>query len=417
MKKTMLILITGMAFTFFATHCYPAEEHAIQIHGFVSQGYIQTGENNFVADSKKGTFKFNEAGISAAKRLTGAMHVGIQLFAKDFGDAGNSEIAIDWALIDYRFTDWLGIRMGQLKSPHGFYNEYRDIDTLRTFIFLPQSIYPEITRNVELSIQGGGVYGLIDMNAVGRLSYQALYGTQSIDPYDNRLTEALSGIPTTAVDNDTTEVDDKYVGSLSYETPIPGLRLGMTYNNLDLSLTGHYNRQVAVLAEGSSVEMEFDTYENWVYSLEYVWEDFIFMAEYIDTYREALSKVEMENLQEPHEENIEFEQSGWYVGGSYRFTDWFELGAYYSALESDTGSIVREVYAMPDYYDELRDICTTLRFDINLYWTLKFEYHMFSGAKGLSAFDNRTTEDPLPFIDGDFKKDWDMLTAKLTVAF
>lgn len=407
MKKSLLILIAGLAFTFFFAHSLAAGERDVQIHGFISQGYISTTENNFISDSQKGTFEFNEVGINFGKELTDNMHIGIQFFSRDFGETGNNEVKIDWALADYRPLDWLGIRFGQIKTPHGLYNEYRDVDALRTYVLLPQSVYPEITRDVTLSIQGGGIYGLINMDAVGRLSYQALYGTQTIDPNNNRLSETLAVIPQTFIDNDRTEVDRKYAGNLVYDGPLPGLRLGVSYDNIEMALSGKYNKEIVIFPVGHPVRMKFDTNENWVYSLEYTWENLVLMAEYMDTYRRYDNSVAGSG---------EFEQTGWYAGGIYRLTDWFELGGYYSSTESDTRENIGS-FTFPDYYDDLTDICATLRFDINEYWLLKLEYHTLTGAKGLSAWDNPSSSPGDSIFTEDFEKNWTMFAAKLTASF
>jgi len=92
MKNTLLVLITGLAFSFFAPHSYAAGGiDDVEIHGFVSQGYISTTENNFIEDSKDGSLEFNELGINFGKRLTSKLHIGMQLFARDFGEIGNNK--------------------------------------------------------------------------------------------------------------------------------------------------------------------------------------------------------------------------------------------------------------------------------------------------------------------------------------
>jgi len=89
------------------------------------------------------------------------------------------------------------------------------------------------------------------------------------------------------------------------------------------------------------------------------------------------------------------------------------LGAYYSVTDSDSDFSFGP-FTLPDFYSELTDVCGTVRFDFNAYWTLKLEYHTFTGAKGLSAWDNETkTENAIDY----FEKDWTMFAAKLTVAF
>lgn len=403
MRKSVIIMLAGLVIASFATYTWAAEAMGVDIHGFISQGFLQTTNNNFIADSKDGTFAFNEVGINFGKDLTERLRFSMQFFARDFGATDNSNIKIDYAYGDYFFKDWLGLRFGQLKAPHGFYNETRDMDMLRNSIFLPQSAYEEVMRSPMLSLQGIGCYGHLDMHAVGGFSYQAMYGTQTIDK-NSRMAQALVGYPSDWIDNDSIEVREKYAGSLVWATPLEGLRLGFTYDNVKMDLNGHLNDNSPF--SGVAISLEYKKYENYVYSLEYTWRNLMIMAEYIQVKKE----YEINLLGEG-----EFKPEGWYAGVTYRFTDWFELGAYYS--ESHTN---REPYnsailpTFPDYYDYLKDYCVTARFDINPYWVFKLEYHDFDGAAGLNAWDNpEKTSGAYDY----FEKDWSMFAAKMTVAF
>ena len=141
MKKIFAIAIALVtATTAYASSARAAELlDGIQIHGFLSQGYAKsTKQNNFpVTNSGQGSFNFNDFGINFSKEITPDLHVGMQLSAFDRGDYGQDKVTIDWAFGDYRYKDWLGIRAGKIKIPQGLYNETRDNDALRTFIFLP----------------------------------------------------------------------------------------------------------------------------------------------------------------------------------------------------------------------------------------------------------------------------------------
>ena len=64
------------------------------------------------------------------------------------------------------------------------YNETRDIDMLRTSIFLPQSVYTEIVRDVMTALKGLGFYGNVPIGAGGVLSYYFLGGTVDVDGDD-----------------------------------------------------------------------------------------------------------------------------------------------------------------------------------------------------------------------------------------
>ena len=74
----------------------------LDIHGFLSQGYLQSDHNNFLADTEEGTFEFREYAINASSNLTDQLRIGAQLFGRDFGDFGNDEIVLDWGFADFR---------------------------------------------------------------------------------------------------------------------------------------------------------------------------------------------------------------------------------------------------------------------------------------------------------------------------
>src|SRR3954466_8285180 len=58
----------------------------IEIHAFVSQGFIKSTSNNYLAEhSTKGSFEFTEVGINFSKQLTDRMRAGMQLFTHDLG--------------------------------------------------------------------------------------------------------------------------------------------------------------------------------------------------------------------------------------------------------------------------------------------------------------------------------------------
>ena len=111
----MIKKITAMALIFFsieilANHSAKAQD-PVQIHGFLSQGYLKSSANNYLADTEDGTFQFNEFGINFTTDLADGLHMGMQLFARDLGSLGNDDVIIDWAYADYFYKSWLGIRI------------------------------------------------------------------------------------------------------------------------------------------------------------------------------------------------------------------------------------------------------------------------------------------------------------------
>jgi hypothetical protein len=444
-----------------------AEVAGVDIHGFISQGYITTTDNNFMGNTSDGTFEFNEIGINFGKQLTENMRVGVQLFSRDLGNYGNNEISVDWAYGDYRWKDWLGVRVGKIKTPHGLYNETRDVDMLRNWIFLPQSVYPEIERDAALSLMGAGIYGNAGLGMFGAISYQALAGTQNIDANES-LAQSLMGINTfdPYMRNQEIKVDKKYAVSLTWDTPLNGLRVGGTaqYAKMDLVSYGAYPAGAGIF---SYMFMDMDTEtgipvfdpetglpvysdyafdaltdvetKNYVVSAEYTWENLMVVAEYMWSDRELTINTQgvYPEMANSFDETFAYlgqtkwagvynpstpiyrKPAGWYVGATYRFTDWLELGGYYSENYGNRND--RDgVKAAADLFQPLNpiyraynnDICLTARFDINQYWAIKLEGHKIEGVAGLPLSENTGMDNAHTF-----KKDWEMYAAKVTYNF
>lgn len=411
MKRSLLILVSIMAFGIFAGSSLAVEAIGIDIHGFISQGYLKTTEHNFFGDTKGGSFGFNEFGINFASEPADNLRVGLQILSRDFGSNSNNEMAIDWAFGDYRWKDWLGVRAGKVKTPKGLYNETRDIDMLRFSIFLPQSVYPEILRDMDLGLMGAGIYGYIDLNAGGLLSYQAMYGAQNVEP-NEAASQALMGTTAvfTPVENDSIEVDRKYVFGLVWDTPLPGLRLGLTFDESDIFANAHFTGG-GRWETNESVSTDFETFRNTVLSGEYTHGNLVLSAEYIQTDKKydlffpgGLTDTE------------EMTADGWYLSSAYQFTRWFALGAYYSESYNDKADRGGDKFENPNAITHrayFKDLCVTTNFMINKYWAIKLEGHRFLGTNGVSPLDQ------VPDSNGNVfaKESWNLFAAKTTFSF
>ena len=86
-------LTLGLAF---ATWLVPAPRAAAQsgdlfFSGFVSQGYLNSTGNDFlIEDSHKGSAEFSEAALVTYANPADRLRVGLQLFARDFGQVGKT---------------------------------------------------------------------------------------------------------------------------------------------------------------------------------------------------------------------------------------------------------------------------------------------------------------------------------------
>jgi hypothetical protein len=329
---------------------------SLEVHGFVSQGLMLTLGNEWLAeDSTQGSFEFAEVGVNFTKKLTETLQLGVQLFAQDFGPTGNYAPRFDWFYADYRWQDWLGLRVGRLKIPYGLHNEIFDVDAARVPVLLPGSVYPAQNRETLFAQTGVELYGFARSPSLGALDYRLFLGTMFFD------SDALT--PPGAVFDIAFHVPYVFGGRLLWETPLEGLRIGGSVQKLRLEPTF----LGAALPEPLLIVNESWF---WVASAEYGVGELILTAEYSRWHTDQRSNLPA--LSPP----LNFINERAYAMATYRLTPWLQPGAYYSLFYPDTD--VRDGAA-----NFQRDLAVTLRFDINSYWLVKLEGHYMSGTAGL----------------------------------
>jgi hypothetical protein len=361
-------------------------DDGVEIHGFVSQGFIKSTGNNYLARSKRGSFEFNEVGINFTKDLGERLRTGVQLFARDLGAMGNYNARFDWFYLSYRFADWLGIRAGRTKLPFGLYNESADVDAARVPILLPQAVYPTINRDILLAQTGLELYGYIAMGPAGGLEYRLYGGTISVDP------------PQVAPPLRLVDFDVPYMvgGRLLWETPLPGLRVGGSLQSLRFDTSYGLTPGTPPVFMGlAKIGLPFVL---WLGSFEYVYGRFSLAGEYGRWRANLESNVPA--LLPPNKTVNE----RYYGMATVQVTQWLSTGAYYSGffpkVEDRKG---RDAYQ--------HDFAGTLRFDLNRHWLLKLEGHFIHGTADLSPALN--DDKPL----NQLQKNWWLFLAKTTAYF
>jgi hypothetical protein len=380
----------------------------VEIHGFVSQGFLWSDENNFMAmRTSDGTFEFNEIGINFSMDLDEDLHVGLQLLSRDQGNLSNNELTLDWAFGDYRWRDWLGLRVGKMKVPLGLYNETRDFDMLRTSVLLPQSFYQETFREVTTAIMGVGLYGHLPADMVGSFDYQVQYGTFNIDKDSgvSRGPEASGFLEVTDY-----EVESEFFAAVTWNTPLEGLRVASSIAKYDLTMNMRTTMDLSFgppppmgpppLPAGTTSSTETEG-RHYTFSAEYTWEDLVLAAEYIN-----LRRVSENSLTPGEDARLTY---GWYAGGSYRVNDWFEVGAYYSVIywdgHDEDGDKLKKA-GKDDFRAWHEDIAVSTRFDLNDNWCLKVEGHLMDGGALVSSHEN-----------DEWEKNWFLLAVKVSFTF
>jgi hypothetical protein len=148
--------------------------------GFISQGFVYTDDYNFAGHSDDGiSTDFREAAVFAMWRPNARMRVGGQVTARKIGSMTESEPQFDYLSLDTNVfdngSDTFGVRLGKLKLKHGIHNSSREVPFARNSILLPQSMYVEETRDVQMAAIGGEAYGSQYL-ADYRFDYSLFYG-------------------------------------------------------------------------------------------------------------------------------------------------------------------------------------------------------------------------------------------------
>jgi hypothetical protein len=372
----------------------------LDFHGFVSQGFLYSGDYDYLADdTKNGSFQFTEAGLNVAMNPFPRTRIAVQGFDFDVGNVGQYDPFLDYALIEYTFNDDLGVRAGRIRRPGGIYNSIQDIDLARTSVLLPQGIYDSRWRDFSCSIDGGELFGDISLRKAGSLSYELYAGL--INMSDNggvaRSIQNGLGPGTSFVGIDQCPI---FGSQLWWNTPVNGLRVGVSGGFIPNF--GYTVNQLLPFAPYSAPIHFVGNIPFGQFSLEYLYKSWTFQAEYY-TYNVSGHNYSIPALFPPGGSGVgtTTQTEAWYAGAAYRFNKWVEVGAYYTEDYQDTDQ-------MSNSLDFQKDAALSLRFDLKDWWIFKVEGHYIHGT-GLLA-DNK--DNPVQNDNG-----WFMLAIKTTLSF
>lgn len=349
-------------------------DRKVQIHGFASQGFVYTNTNNWLTmNSSQGSGAFTDFGFNVSTSVTDKLRVGAQLYDRNLGQLGQYHPSLDWAVADYRFKSWLGVRGGKVKTTLGLYTDTQDLDFLHAFALLPQSVYPADLRDATMAHLGGDIYGDVSLkHRLGSLSYTAYAGHRSDSIY--------SGYPYLLSQFGTilkSQSGLQYGADLRWGTPLKGLLVGASRLDEDITAKG---LSVTPFDPGAGLlpysESSKSDWTNQFY-LQYTVGKLRIDSEYRRYLRDQI-------LTSLYSENVT-DVRGWYVAGSYRISKSLQLGSYYSryTISSVFGGALAGLG--PNQTDtslpanHIYDKVITARVDLNRFWNVKVEAHFMSG--------------------------------------
>ena len=324
----------------------------LQIHGFATQGFLFSSNNNYLTmKSSDASLQWTEGAISFNDPVTDKLRVGVQIHMYQMGQIGGPNLMVDWASGDYQVSDNFGIRAGKFKLPLGLSNDSQDVDSLFLWVLLPQANYPDDNRDFDLAALGGEIYGRSNLGSGGKLSYRGYGGESRLDANGGYMRQ-LSQVGFTFPDPPSGKAIG---GDLRWSTPWKGLMLGASAERQGLDGAG---------PEGSvhvAPSLVTAYYAEWRKGKLYV------AGEY---WRMPLNVVLQAG---PATFGQRIDQRSWYPMVSYAVTSKLQVGAYYSHYINKAGDT-----SLPENYS--KDMVVSGRFNFNGNFYAKMEGHFLRGT-------------------------------------
>ena len=310
-----------------------------------------------------------------------------QMLSRWAGKGSSGNIRLDYGFLDYTMfsgeTNQLGIRLGRMKNPIGFYNDTRDVPFTRPSILLPQSIYFDRTRKLALAADGAHLYGE-QRSDIGNISFQLGVGRPLVRGAEAEV--ALLGLdrPGRFV------AELSYIGRVVYELDEGKFRLAFSGSQLNIG----YSPTASDPAQAGSIR-----FTPLVFSAQYNAERWSLTSEY------ALRHFEYKNFGVAPLA-LDFYGESYYFQGAYRFTPEWEGMVRYDVLYTDrndrSGNKWAAASGRPAHNRFAKDVTVGLRWNVTPEFMLRAEYHRVHGTGWLSTLDN-----PVP---GDMSQNWNLFS-------
>lgn len=363
MKRMLTILAVSLAGALPAVS-QSLEDLNIQIHGFATQGFLYSTNNDILTtDSSGGSAGWTEAVMNVSAQPAPKLRIGVQAHYLLLGSFSNA-ITIDWAQADYKFDDRFGVRVGKVKTPWGLLNSVQDLDPAYLWILLPQSVYNITERGSFLAHFGAVAYGKLKLSPkLGKIEYYGWGGDDVYTADDGAfLTQSIAGY------NVPSGIQGRmYGGALHWKTPLPGLMAGVS----DISSakwTGQLNdNNDSVLGTETLAANNTPSY-----FAQYEKDKVMVAYEYTRNWANTTVQIpgfpavaqSLSGRSDPRE---------WYAMASYKVTPKLTTGAYFSS------DIDRQEPLGP-HRDSL-DWALSGRYDFNQFMYLKAEQHFVAGTQ------------------------------------
>ena len=344
--------------------------------GFATQVVSATDANHFISSGKEGiTAGMHEVGFYSTWRPASNFHLSGQVISRKAGNVDDGSIKLDYLLADFSLSEstaaQYGLRIGKIKIPYGFYNDTRDVSFTRPSIILPQSLYFDQARDLELSADGALFYAHIPISDM-RLDIDLLLGQPKKDKNVEfaYLSDDLSG---------------RFIDSLGFMSRAVLLddserwKVGLTLGAINLAYrvgaanefgltSGDMKIGVAVLGG------EYNT-ENWTFTAEYM-----------------MQRVDWSELGGIFSLDPTNDFESYYAQVKYRMSPTVDLIARYDVLYLDTddrnGLKTQALFGKPAFSQWAKDLTLGVGWQLTSDLSVRMEWHRVFGTAWLPEQDN-----------------------------
>jgi hypothetical protein len=348
----------------------------VQTHGFLSQSVVLTTDNKVGGNSNdKVGWDMREMGANLSWRPSPDWLLSGQILARWAGKSDEGDLRVDYGFVDRSlFADGdtqVGLRLGKIKNPYGFYNTTRDVAHTRPGIIMPQSIYLDQIRNFFLAAPGFSLYGNSE-NELGNLSWQISALRPEVNDPSLEYVFLVDNLP------------GHFEGKNSWLSQLM-LDIGGKWR-MGLSL-GEMNMSYRPAQFGDKEIAGSHHLPTWVLSLEHNTEDWSLTAEYGQT------KIDASGYQFF---NLDTTTEAWYVQATRRVGKGWQGYLRYDVLYYDkkdrsgsafAGAALPAKLGLPAYSRYAKDWVFGVRRDIDRI-ALSAELHHVDGTAWLALVDN-----------------------------
>jgi len=345
----------------------------VQAHGFISQSVVLTSDNKVGGNSDSGpAWDLREMGANLSWRPSPDWLLSGQVLARWAGMTDEGKLRLDYGFVDRSlFADGdtqVGLRLGKIKNPYGFYNTTRDVAHTRPGIIMPQSIYVDQIRNFFLAAPGVSLYGNSE-NDLGNLSWQISALRPEVDDPGLEYVFLVGDRPGHF------EGKNSWLGQAMLDLG-ESWRMGVSLGEMNMA----YKPRLAFPADELAGTHSLPT---WVLSLEHNTEDWSITAEYGQSRIDATGYFRFNTL---HTTQAGYVQATRRMGNGWQ--GYLRYDVLYNDKDDHDGAIFSSKTGLPAHSRFAKDWVFGVRRDIDHNIGLSAEWHHVDGTAWLAQSDN-----------------------------